>query len=253
MKLALGLLVGLGVLLVGGGAVVYESDYLRTLFSARQRELTDWTPDNIAKHPTEYLDFCEQKVRGALDKVKSSRVSIAQARAKVTDMRDDAANKAAVGQTVLRELKDLYGATAKTNAWPVTYKRQPVDEAWVRHNVEQLHAQVGAKQRLAGKCDDALARLQAQADRLPDVESKANQQLAEIQSSREMLKIDGVTDGLKAQMAEMRGLVTDVSDSAASTGKPDNLDVNTLAAASATPAGGSAASDRDFQAILREK
>jgi hypothetical protein len=230
------------LLAAAGSFAVYKSDVWRTKAGNQISAFSEWTPQNIAKYPDDYLTFCENKVNSALDELKARQVSIAQADASVTTMRDDALAKAAVGQTILGQLKHLYLATSQDNSWPVMWEQQTRDELWTRTNIEQVYKQVQIKKNLRVKCDEALSRLKVQEARLPEVRSQALEQLAQIHANREILKVNRLSDELSKQLVSMKGLVQGIVSTADST--PANINLDELAVP-AIPA-----QSEDFKKIL---
>jgi archaellum component FlaC len=230
------------VALVGGGAFLY-SDVYRTKAQEAFKQFSDWTPENIAKYPDTYLTFCEGQVNKVLDDLKARRVSISINKNKITAMRDDAAEKAQTGDTVLAKLKDLYKTTAKNNAWPATWEGTPANEEWVRNQIVQVNAQIQGKRKIVATCDQMLAKLDDSERQLPKIESAAQQQLVEIHTNQEVLKVNKLTGDLDNQLVSMKaaiqGVVTQTND------QPAAINLDSMPATS-TPV------DSNFQAILNK-
>ncbi len=70
------------MLLVGAGIWYFVSDPFRTKVDrAWEPEDTKWTPEQIAKDPVLYLDYVEKEATECLEKLKASKIAIAQNKA----------------------------------------------------------------------------------------------------------------------------------------------------------------------------
>ena len=116
-----GLIIGvIALVVVIGLGAYFFSDVFRTKIDSNLDQMTKWTPENIAKDPVNYLNFCEKKIKEAAEQLNADRISIAQNKSKLTDMKDGAAAKVRTGEKILPELKAIYEKAEKDNAWPVT-------------------------------------------------------------------------------------------------------------------------------------
>jgi len=66
----------------------FTSDVYRTRINAAANQYAHWTPENIAKDPENYLNFCEEEANKALLGLKASEISIAQNRGKLDAMQN---------------------------------------------------------------------------------------------------------------------------------------------------------------------
>jgi|GEM_PF-1091218 len=197
----------LAVLIVVGIGVYLWSDPARTKMNTAFREMSEWTPENIAKDPINYLNFCEEETNKALDKLKASEISIAQRRGKLAGMKDDAAKKITVGKKALRELKESYRKAEADDSFPVTWHTKSLDKTACRKQIVSLHEEVAGQKMLLGKIDTGVARLDLQQQRVLDQRSKAKAQLTEIQTNREMLKVQEISDDITNQLVDMKGVL----------------------------------------------
>jgi chromosome segregation ATPase len=241
---AVGAVVVVVVLLVVIGAVMYfTSDVFSTKVDAAVDQFAHWTPENIAKDPENYLNFCEKQANKAIEDLKASEISVAQSRAKLETMRAEAKNKVAVGEKTLAELKELYTKAEASNGWPATWQGQPREKDWVRRQIVSLHGQVTSQRALLGKVEAGLNKLDVQVGRVQDGRAKAQEQIAEIKSNREILKVQKLTDDLTSRLVSMKGVLQATVNTAAETTGVISLDQ----LAAETPA---TVDDAEFQKIM---
>lgn len=231
------------VAVIAGVGLYFWSDVFRTKVDAHIDQLAHWTPENIAKDPENYLNFCETQTNKALQGLKANEISIAKSRAGLQTMKDDSASKVQVGTTALQELKDLYAKAEAANSWPAQWKGEGRDRDWVRKQIVALDRQVKSQQALSAKVDEGLKKLDVQVNRIQDSRTKAQEQLAEIKTSREMLKVQKITDDLTSRLVDMKGVLQATISSATETSSVISLDQ--LAAESAATV-----SDAEFDKIM---
>jgi hypothetical protein len=228
------------VVIIGLGAYFF-SDVFRTKVDSNIDQMTKWTPENIAKDPVNYLNFCEKKINQAKEQLKADRISIAQSKAKLSDMKEAAASKVRTGEKVLPELKSMYEQAEKDNAWPVTYNNDKKDKDWVRNYILKINKETEMQRTILAKVDGGLKKLDAQVAKIEKAEGDATSQLAEIDANRGLLKVQKLTDDLKDKLVNMNGAVQGVINVASDTGSMPSL--ADLTAAS-TPAADTAEFDK---------
>lgn len=179
-----------------------------------KQTLADWTPERIAKEPEAYLLFCEAEVNESLAVLKARQAAIESARAKFNQQRDRESGLIQQAEPVLKQLQRL----ATADQWPATFAGQPRTKQWVKANLIEIEAQIAAKQKLIALYDDGLNRLAVEQERNPRDQSAALQQLAEIRTSREFLKINQMTEDYSRRLVDMRSMVQGVITSAQPTG-----------------------------------
>ena len=113
-KIALALLVA--ALLAGA---YFFSDVFSSKVDLAVKQFAEWTPENIAKDPEAYLEFCEQKTEAALEKLNAHDIAIQQSQGRIEKSRQEAQQKIDVGSTALKELKGLYLEAEDSGEWPV--------------------------------------------------------------------------------------------------------------------------------------
>jgi hypothetical protein len=242
---AVGALVGVVVLavLVLGGLYAF-SDVFRTKAKSTYRDFAEWTPENIAEDPINYLNFAEEQTKKALKKLKASEISIAQKRSKLEQMEADADRKIRAGNQALVELKGVYNAAEAAGAWPADWKEQPRTRDWVRKQIVGIHGQVQGQEKLVGKVRSGLKQLEVQQGRVVEQRGQCQIQLTEIATNREMLKVQEITDDLTEQLVSMKGLLTTIATTSEDEGVIQLDDLAAEAEASVD--------DTKFDAIMAE-
>lgn len=225
-------------------AVIYfTSDVHRTRIDAALDQYAHWTPENIAKDPENYLNFCEKQANDALFKFKASEISIAQARGTLMSMLEEAKSKIAIGDKTLGELKAAYTQADAAANWPATWDGQARDQDWFKRNIMNLHKEVESKKALRDKVESGIKKLDAQVIRVQDGRAKTQQQLAEIKTGREMLKVQKLTDELTTRLTSIKSVLQ--ATVAIASEPPDMLTLDGLAASKAT-----VVDDADFQKVM---
>jgi hypothetical protein len=226
------IIVGLVVLagLVTGG-LYFFSDVFSTKMKTAYEGFAKWTPENIAKDPVNYLNFCEDQTKKAVEKLKASKIAIAQKKAKLESMQKDAETTITNGKKGLGDLKIAYNAANASNSFPVKWKladatTRELDQQACKSQIVRLDSEIKSKQDVAKMCGDAAKQLQAQADKVDQAEIEASKQLTQINTNREMLKVQSITDDLKNQLVEMKGVLETsvVGVSASNTGASISLE-----------------------------
>lgn len=243
-----GMIVGIVAVLavVGVGAYLLSSPF-RTKTNEAYRQFSEWTPENIAKDPVNYLNFAEAQAKQALEKLKASEIAIAQKKATLEGMKADAQAKIDAGGKALDELKALYKQAAAEGSWPAPWRGEDRDEAWMKKQIVALHKDVQAKQQVLKTVTHGLGQLEAQQGKILEQRSTTQQQLAEIATNREMLKVQQITDDLKNQLVEMKGALQATVATVGST-SPDEI-LTTDALVATQPA---TVDDDEFAQILGE-
>lgn len=195
---------GIVIAVVAIGALLYfTSDVFRTKINVAADQYAHWTPENIAKDPENYLNFCEQQANAAVLKLKASRIAIAQNHASLEATQKDATEKIALGNKALTELKAVYQEASAGNKWPATWNGAPRDEAMVKQQIVSFARQIAAQVALKAKVDAGLKQLDNQILKVQEASGQAQEQLAQIKVSRETLKVQKITDDLSKQLVNI--------------------------------------------------
>jgi hypothetical protein len=225
------------------GLLYFTSDVQRTKIDQAISQYAHWTPENIAKDPENYLNFCEKEADKAMLGLKASEIAIAQNRGNLETMKQDARNKIAAGDKAIGELKTLFAQAEKSGAWPVTWQGQPRDQEWMKRQIVSLFRQVESQKTLLAKVDDGIKRLDGQTTRVQESRSQAQQQLAEIRTSREILKVQKITDDLTQRLVSIKEVLkVSLNTASESTG---TVTLDQLAAEQAT-----AVDETEFKKIM---
>jgi len=211
------LIVVLAIVVVAFAAWYFISDPFRTKVDATADQWTKWTPENIAADPENYLNFCETETKEALNDLKASKIRIAQSKGTLQTMKQDASGKAAVGDKALVELKEAYVKADAGNVWPVKWREFSGDKAWCQKQIVTFYKQTEGQRTLAQKAEAGLAKLDAQQGKIQDAEIDANNQLQEITTSRELLKVQKITGDLQNRLVNMRAALQATVNTAAET------------------------------------
>ena len=195
----------LGFLVVGGVVAYFLSDVQRTKMNAAARQFAEWTPENIAKDPQNYLNFCEEEANKAMLSLKASQISVAENEAGLANMKSDANAKIAAGEKALGELKAKYTEAEAAAAWPVTWNGRPFARDAARLQIVQLSKEVESKRGVLAKVEGGLKKLEVQKAKIMEAKANTEQQLSEIKTGRETLKVDQLTKDLADQFAKIGG------------------------------------------------
>lgn len=225
----------LAVLLVGAGIWYFVSDPFKTRVDEAWKQGTKWTPEQIAKDPVNYLNYVEAEANTALEKLKASKIAIAQNRGNLEKMRDEAKHAIEVGRKSVTELVAAYQA-APTDAKTISWNNKDMDVNVVRTQLVQLDKDIQAKEILLQKVQAGLDNLEVQSGKIVKAEADAKAQLAEIATNRELLKVQGITDDLKNKLDTMQVTVASVVATATDTGTNSVMSLDQLAAQSALQA-----------------
>jgi len=211
------LLVVLAIVVVGAAAWYFISDPFRTKVDAAADQWTKWTPENIAKDPENYLNFCETETKSALEDLKASEIRIAQSKGTLENMRKEASGKVTVGEKALVELKEAYRKADASNTWPVKWQTLSGDKQWAQKQIVTFFKQTESQRKLAEKAEVGLSKLDAQQSKIQDARVQANDQLQEITTSRELLKVQKLTGDLQDRLVNMRTALQATASTASET------------------------------------
>lgn len=228
------------------GFMYFGSDVQRTKMNEAYKDFAQWTPENIAKDPVNYLNFCEEQTKGAVLKLKASEIAIASKRAQIEGMLEDNKSKVDTGTKALAELKDAYKKADPANAFPIAWRGTSLDKEQSKRQILKLAGEIKSKSDLLGKLAAAVEQLKAQSGKVQEARDKAQDQLTQIATSREMLKVQQITDELKSSLVNMKSVLqTSVLGVAAT--EPGTISLDDLAASSAA-----AVNEDEFAKIMQQ-
>jgi hypothetical protein len=235
----------IAVLVIAAGAAVYfGSKVFRTRINHQIDQFSEWTPENIAKYPNDYLNFCEAETKQAMERLKASEIAIAQKMSKLETLQGEARERIDLGKKALEDLKSAYKSAAARDSWPLTWRENKLDKDRAKRQIIRFDKDFRSRDDLVARYTAAVNQLRAQASKLQDARDTAQSQLAKIDSNREMLKIQEITGDLKSNLIAMKGVIeTSVVGVAATDSGPVSID--DLAAQSE-----GAVNEKEFAAIL---
>jgi hypothetical protein len=243
------IVVGLVVLvgLVMGGLYMF-SDVFKTKMDTAYEGFAKWTPENIAKDPVNYLNFCEAQTNKAVEKLKASEIAIAQKKAKLEGMEKDAEDKLAIGKKALGELRVAYIEANAAGSFPVKWAGTTLDKEQCKRQIIRTAGEIKSKEDLAKMYADAGKQLQVQAEKVGEAKDQAGTQLAKIATNREMLKVQSITDDLKNQLVSMKGVLETSVVAVSTSNAGGSISLDDLAAKSATTV-----DESKFDEIMKQK
>lgn len=214
------------LLLVAAGVAVYyfTSDVGRTKITEAGKQYAKWTPDNIAKDPENYLNFCEQECNAALLKLKASEIEIAQNRGSLEAMAAAAKNKVGAGSKGLADLKAAYKQAETDAKFPFLWNGKSYTQDAAKRDIVSLFRQVEAQKSVASKAETGVQKLDGQVARIQEGRAKAQEQLQEITTSRSMLKVNKITQELTQRLTSIGAAVQTTVGIATDSSAPVSID-----------------------------
>lgn len=202
----------------------FTSDVGRTRLTEAGKQYAKWTPDNIAKDPENYLNFCEQECNAALLKLKASEIEIAQNRGSLEAMVAAAKNKVAAGTKGLAELKEAYTQAETAAKFPFVWNGKNYTQDAAKRDIVGLFRQVEAQKGVAAKAEAGVMKLDGQVARIQEGRAKAQEQMQEITTSRSMLKVNKITDELTKRLTSIGAAVQSTVGIATDSSAPVSID-----------------------------
>lgn len=221
-----------GVAAVVGAGAYLMSDVWSTKIDSAYSQFSEWTPENIAKDPKNYLKFCEKQAKAAQTKLKARNISIKQSKAKLAAKQEDAQKKVELGKKALTELKELRDGAESSNSWPVKFHEIELTKEALGKQAIKLRKEMDQKAKLSAVATKGLKQLALQETKVSDALQKLDEQLTEITSKREMLEIKEITEDITEDLVSMRGVlegVVEIGDE-----EPGSFSLDDLADADAT-------------------
>lgn len=205
----------------------FTSDVGRTRIDAAGKQYAKWTPENIAKDPLNYLNFCETECNNAILSLKASEIEIAQKRGEIKRLSDNDKGAVKSGEKLLDSIKAGYSKAEEDGAFPFTVAALPgksFDQDTARREIVNVHKQVESKKSAVMQTEAAMKQLDANLLRVQDGRSNLQQQLQEITTSRTTLKIATITDDLTKRLSSIGAAVQSTVGLAADSSAPINID-----------------------------
>lgn len=237
------------VLIILAGAAFagtyFFSDVFKTKVDSAVEQFAKWTPENIAKDPKGYLDFCEAQVKASIDKAKASEIAIGQKKGMCESKRDDAKKLIETGEKALTELKAAYLKAEADKAWPVSWQSTKLDQDAAKRQIMTLARQVKSQGELMSKYEAAIQQLTVSANKTAELKDRAKEQLAKIDASRATIKVQQITDDLKNTLVNMKGAIETSIMGVASSDNTGSLSLEDIAAKNETKV-----DDKEFDKVM---
>lgn len=189
------------------GGLYFFSDVFRTKADAAWAELAKWTPENIAKDPVGYLNYCETELKKEQVKLQASEIAVSQTRGKFEAAVTDAKGVVATGKKSLDELKAAYTAADAAKSFPIKWTDRTLDQDQAKKQIIRLDREIKSKTATIDSYENSIKTLDVHKGKIQDAKDKASEQLTAIQTGREQLKIKAITDDLKNQFVAMKGVL----------------------------------------------
>ncbi len=206
------------------GVMYFTSDVATTRIDAAADQYAHWPPENIAKDPENYLRFCESEADKVLQSLKASEIAVAQNRASLENTLKESDGKIGVGEKALGELNGMFSQVDAANQWQLSWQGRTLDKDATKLQIVGLHKQVESQKALKGKVEQGIRKLDAQVGRIVEGRNQAQSQITEIQTSREMLKVEKLTADLTTKLASIKGVLQATIATASETTGPVTLD-----------------------------
>jgi len=200
----MGKIIGIVVaLLVVAGAVYYFTSAVgRERMGSAWRQWAYWTPENIAKHPDLYLNFCEEDAKKSMEKLAAHEIAVRQNIARAKKEKIDAEASVAKSEKALGELRDVYNAPGFE--WPAVWEGRRYDEAAFKRQAKLFDDDSRRNRKVADFYTGHLRKAEPDLDRIQDARAEYQTTLADIRARRTMLKGSQMSDSLREQLNDLK-------------------------------------------------
>lgn len=205
------IVIGVVVLaVIGFGIAFFTSDVFRTRAQSAMEQWSDWTPENIAKYPEEYLNFCERETKAAMEALRVREIDVAQQQARLEQMKSEHGSAVSTGDKALSELKTLYREAEASSAWPATWRGNSYTQDQLKNQIVRIHNELEGKRKVLSTVESGLRELEARKQEIAKAKIECEDQISQIQTNRQMLAVQKITDDLKNQLVDMRSAISGV-------------------------------------------
>ncbi len=199
-----------GAVVVIGGAAYMFSDVWSTKMESAYSQFSDWTPENIAKDPVNYLNFCEKRAKDAQTKLKARKISIAQKKGTLATKQEVAQEEVNKRKAALLKLKELKDSAESSNSWPVKHNNKELSKEELGKLAVEFRRQMDQQSKLLEHASVGVKKLEKEETRVSDAMSKLDIQLDDITTKREMLAIKEITNEITDDLVSMRNVLAGV-------------------------------------------
>ncbi len=202
------LVVGLVVVaaLVLGG-LYFFSDVLRTKMDTAYAGFAKWTPENIAKDPENYLNFCQKQAEQSLEKCKVSEISINQQSSQFETKLKEHAGLVTTGERVLPDLVAAYKKAEEDKAFPVKWQSIELDQPKCQRKIMSLANEIKRHKEMQAQYKQLIDKLAAQKIKLSEARQKAADQIETIKMSREKVRVAQISEDLQKQLVDIKSVL----------------------------------------------
>jgi hypothetical protein len=181
----------LALVLVGIGIYYVASAPFKTKVNEAISQTMQWTPENIAKQPQDYIRWAIAESETVLESTKAREVAIAQLEGRWKARAGELEEASNVGQKALDELKQLYRDAEASGDWAVTWRGRTVEsENDLKRQIIALHNEVGQNDALQGQYEEGVQRLLNMKEKVKEVRFKAQETIKNLQYALEEAKLD---------------------------------------------------------------
>jgi hypothetical protein len=212
------------IILVIAGIAYGFSDVYKTKMDRSYDQMAHWTPENIAGDPEAYLFFCEKKIVEVMESLKANEIDNAQKRANIQQINESAKEKISLGDKALVQLKELYRAAETSKSWPLKFNNQEFDQEAAKKQIVSFFNEIEGQRSIANKCESALKKLEAYLIKIKDLNIKAQQQLMEVKTNLQLVKVEKNSQNLKDKLVNMRAAMEVIAGDSSKSGAPITLD-----------------------------
>lgn len=181
----------LALVLVGIGIYYVMSDPFKAKVDEAISQTTEWTPENIADRPQDYIRWATTESQQVLESTKAREVAIAQLEGTWQARAEQLADASRVGQEALGELKQLYRDAEASGNWEVEWRNRTVSgENDLKRQIIALHNEIEQNEALHEQYQEGVQRLANMKEKVKDVRFKAQETIKNLQYALEEAKLE---------------------------------------------------------------
>lgn len=225
------------------GAACLLSDPFRTKVRSVSRELTEWTPKNIADDPEGFLAFCEDETLNATGRIKAAKIAHHQGRGKAEATRQKALRHLAVGKPLLAEAKTLFRKASAEAAWPVHWCGELRNESWMKAQIIRLQRDLDAQERIRQISLRTVTKYSGRIRQAEDELAKAHTLLTRVRQHRDEFALHEASESVDEIMVSMNASVEALFESA------DKLN-GSIPLEQLVQEASTSSSEEDFEAVM---
>jgi len=196
------------------GAACLVSAPFRTRVRIVSRELTEWTPKNIADDPEGFLAFCQDETRSAIQRIMEAKVALHQGRGRVQAQCDRARKHLTIGRPLLADAKALFRKARSEGDWPVRWRGKLRNESWLKEQIVRLQRDVDGQERKHHNSRRAVAKYSGRIRQAEDELARAHALLTRVRQRRDALALHETSESIDEILVSMNASVEALDESA---------------------------------------